>query len=286
MEIVRIFADCLYAVRYDSEEADEFERLFDQWQDIEYLENFFENNKQDLQHGFYGTFSIEEAVKATREEARRLQQDFRRMARKTATEQNRGLDTLFKPLDNNQYRLIELMKSKAKGNRNRSWLRIYAIKVDANLYVVTGGAIKLTATMKERTHTQKELQKIDRCREYMRMQGLIDERTFKELEIWETMKTESIKDKLNKLAVGAPSKWLEKAEWSEANEAWLNKSADIALKVLRALREKGMTQKDLAEKLDVSPQQVSKIVKGKENLTLETISRLEDVLGTKLIATL
>lgn len=97
------------------------------------------------------------------------------------------------------------------------------------------------------------------------------------------MKTESIKDKLNKLAAEEPSKWLEKAEWREANEAWLNKSADIALKVLRALREKGMTQKDLAEKLNVSPQQVSKIVKGNENLTLETITKLECVLGVSLI---
>jgi transcriptional regulator with XRE-family HTH domain len=52
-----------------------------------------------------------------------------------------------------------------------------------------------------------------------------------------------------------------------------------------ALREKGMTQKDLAEKLNVSPQQVSKIVKGKENLTLETISKLEYVLGVELILT-
>lgn len=77
------------------------------------------------------------------------------------------------------------------------------------------------------------------------------------------MKTESVKDNLNQLAAGESSNWLEEAEWREANEAWLNKSADIAFKVLRALREKAMTQKDLAEKLNVSPQQVSKIVKGK-----------------------
>jgi ribosome-binding protein aMBF1 (putative translation factor) len=99
------------------------------------------------------------------------------------------------------------------------------------------------------------------------------------------MQSENAKDKLNTLAAGESSNWLEKAEWSQANEAWLNKSADIALKVLRALREKGMTQKDLAEKLNVSPQQVSKMVKGKENLTLETISKLEYVLGVALIST-
>ena len=46
-----------------------------------------------------------------------------------------------------------------------------------------------------------------------------------------------------------------------------------------------MTQKDLAEKLNVSPQQVSRMGKGKENLTLETISKLEYVLGIALIST-
>jgi hypothetical protein len=75
------------------------------------------------------------------------------------------------------------MRTKAKGDRHRSWLRIYAIRVDVDLYIVTGGAIKLTATMREREHTQKELQKIDRCRNYLREQGIFDEQAFKELEI-------------------------------------------------------------------------------------------------------
>jgi plasmid maintenance system antidote protein VapI len=45
---------------------------------------------------------------------------------------------------------------------------------------------------------------------------------------------------------------------------------------------KDMQQKELAEAMDVSPQQVSKIVKGKQNLKLETISKLEAALGIKL----
>ena len=44
-----------------------------------------------------------------------------------------------------------------------------------------------------------------------------------------------------------------------------------------------MKQKTLAELLGVSAQQVSKILKGKENLTLDTISKLEKVLGISII---
>ena len=36
--------------------------------------------------------------------------------------------------------------------------------------------------------------------------------------------------------------------------------------------------------MNVSPQQISKIVKGQENLTLETISNLEIALGIQIMA--
>jgi transcriptional regulator with XRE-family HTH domain len=44
-----------------------------------------------------------------------------------------------------------------------------------------------------------------------------------------------------------------------------------------------MTQRKLAEEMGVSPQYINKVIKGKENLTLETISKIESVLGIILI---
>lgn len=52
---------------------------------------------------------------------------------------------------------------------------------------------------------------------------------------------------------------------------------------MRTIREINLSQKELAEKLGVSPQQVSKILKGQENLTLETIDKLEKVLNISLM---
>ena len=52
------------------------------------------------------------------------------------------------------------------------------------------------------------------------------------------------------------------------NRAMLRESQNIALKVLDRLDELHWTQKKLAQKLGVSPQQDTKIVKGQENLTL------------------
>jgi DNA-binding Xre family transcriptional regulator len=77
--------------------------------------------------------------------------------------------------------------------------------------------------------------------------------------------------------------WLKEASWRQENEAWLERSALIAFQVLETLSEQKRTQKDLAEAMGVSPQFVNKIVKGSENLTLETISKLENALNVQLM---
>ena len=53
---------------------------------------------------------------------------------------------------------------------------------------------------------------------------------------------------------------------------------------LERRKELGMTQRELADKMDVSPVYVGKLLKGNENLTLETICKIESVLGEKLLS--
>lgn len=91
--------------------------------------------------------------------------------------------------------------------------------------------------------------------------------------------------KLKSLIQEAPNTddWRLQVEFRRANKDWLLKSARIAIKILRVLREKKMTQVQLAELLAVSPQHINKILKGQENLTLETIGKLETALGIELI---
>lgn len=73
------------------------------------------------------------------------------------------------------------------------------------------------------------------------------------------------------------------AEFRKENKAWLRRSAQIALAIRRELRLQGMTQQDLAGKMAVSPQYVGRILKGQENLTLETISKIEFAIGRSLL---
>lgn len=85
------------------------------------------------------------------------------------------------------------------------------------------------------------------------------------------------------LAKAVPSyDWMDREDYKKENREWIRKSVNVALKVLDVLDEKNMSQSELAEKLGVSRQQVNKILKGHENLTIETISKLEQALNIKL----
>lgn len=69
-----------------------------------------------------------------------------------------------------------------------------------------------------------------------------------------------------------------------ANRAMLCASRDIAFKVLERLDELGWSQKKLAEVMDVSPPYINKLVRGKENFTLATLVKLQEVLNIPILA--
>ena len=50
--------------------------------------------------------------------------------------------------------------------------------LEKNVFVITGGAIKLTRTMQDRSHTQEELNKLNQCRQYLVSNGVFDSDSF------------------------------------------------------------------------------------------------------------
>lgn len=83
--------------------------------------------------------------------------------------------------------------------------------------------------------------------------------------------------------------WIERANYRKENKAWLDISFAIAVKIMSALKSNKIasvspkTQKELAVAMDCSPQYVNKLLKGTENLQLETITKLENILNINLI---
>ena len=91
-------------------------------------------------------------------------------------------------------------------------------------------------------------------------------------------------EKFAKLVSDKPSNFLAKLDYFETNKKWLENSTKVAISVLEALKEKDWSQKYLAGKMNISAQQINKIVKGQQNLTFETVGKLEDALDISLIS--
>ena len=66
-------------------------------------------------------------------------------------------------------------------------------------------------------------------------------------------------------------------------EDWVCHSQAIAATMSDLMEELGMTQRVLAEKMNCTQQYVSKVLKGRENLSLETLCKIENALGIKIL---
>ena len=90
-------------------------------------------------------------------------------------------------------------------------------------------------------------------------------------------------EKLRQHQSATPSKWREAAEERRANKKWLRYSQNIAMMMLDKMEEQHLTQKRLAEIMGCSQQYVSKILKGRENLSLETLEKIENALNLGIL---
>lgn len=68
-------------------------------------------------------------------------------------------------------------------------------------------------------------------------------------------------------------------QMGQEEKPWLSHSQMIANAMSARMKELGMTQKMLAEKMSCTQQYISKILKGRENLSLEAISKIENALS-------
>ena len=90
-------------------------------------------------------------------------------------------------------------------------------------------------------------------------------------------------EKLEQHQPATATKWKEKTEERIANKPWLRYSQYVAMQMLNMMEEIGLNQKGLAERMRCSQQYISKILKGQENLSIETICKIEEALNIELL---
>ena len=91
--------------------------------------------------------------------------------------------------------------------------------------------------------------------------------------------------RLSRYQSDEPSEWQveeERIRYAKS-KGWLQYSRKIAIKVAVAMKQQGLTRQDVADRMGCSPQYISKLLKGEENLSLETICKLEDALNIAIL---
>jgi hypothetical protein len=191
MKIVPIFADTkrkppegLFSVCIDPEkdQRDEFKILDDNLSDPEFLRNFFNKREAFIgAHPFHGSITVREAIRRTRNEYFSLLRIFKDLAEEGITDEELGLVEIFKPLKKSEIFKPQLQKEKAKSSY-KSWIRVYALRVAQNFYIVTGGGIKLYKTMQEDEYLKTQLAKIELVKQFLIENEMYDPEGFQELE--------------------------------------------------------------------------------------------------------
>lgn len=166
MRIVSIFDSDLYSFQYNENDQNELARLLDLWNDTEYLYGFLRKNRSDLPTGKSIVNIAKEIIDWTNE--------IEDLLYEISKDPNARFEHFFKPLHNHEIHEVTLSKQKGR----KQLLRLYAIKIDENCFLITGGAIKLTHLMEDRNHTQEELNKIERCISYLSENGVSDSGSF------------------------------------------------------------------------------------------------------------
>lgn len=129
----------LFAAKFDGEVIDEYNKFMDSMFDDSFLYEFFTNNIADISNGYFD-YTIDNAIQQTRHEVFNLEASILDIA-DGGIKNEITLDRLFVALNDYVYEFKPLRTSKARATLiglKSPWCRLYAIRIDANLYVVTG----------------------------------------------------------------------------------------------------------------------------------------------------
>lgn len=168
MKIVHIFANQLFSFHFGGKKMNELRGLLKLWNDTSYLYKFVTENESDVPKKESKLSIVNQLI----ENANEIDD----ILIEISNDPKRSLEEFFKPLHNQEFRIVKL--SRQKGRKN--YLRLFAIKIDTNCFVITGGAIKFHHLNKDRLHTLKEMQKIESCRGYLKDNNVFDFDSFQD----------------------------------------------------------------------------------------------------------
>lgn len=180
MEVVEIYEDWLYSIQFEEEDLNEYARVFREWHDLDYLEKFFTDNAVYINTPFWKAAGLnpDDPVMSARkvlDEADNLEIYIEKLVSNMKQGCKPDFDEYFHFLDGKYKCLWTLEPMKSYGVSSPSLLRLYAIKLDSNCYLIVYGGIKLGDTIQNSPILKdKVFNKIDKVLNYLKINGIED----------------------------------------------------------------------------------------------------------------
>lgn len=180
MEIVEVYSNWLYSISFDNEELNEYQKIFKEWHDIDYLIDFFSENKDYIDTEFWRKAGLHpenpyKSADRVINEASNLEQYIRYLVANIENGLKPDFDSYFQFLDGKYNCIWTLSPVKSYGTFSPSLLRLYAIKIEANCYLIVAGGIKLNKTIQDSPGLKDNvLKKIDKVISFLKAEGITD----------------------------------------------------------------------------------------------------------------
>ena len=179
MKITEIYSGSLFAVHFDEKDFNEYEDAFALWQDLDYLVKYFSDNANLLATDFWKSIPIptdyEDLAQIIIDESFDLQEYIEEVASNTANGAEPDFDTFFQELGGKYKNLRQYIPQKAYGTNTPTMLRLYAIRIEPNCYLVVHGGIKLTPDIQGTPALRQQLfSKIDNVLHFLKVNGILD----------------------------------------------------------------------------------------------------------------
>ncbi|MGU9940265.1 hypothetical protein [Empedobacter brevis] len=168
MKISNIFAPYLFACQFNENDEDEYTKAINQWNDVQYLKGFFEENRTYIEDNEY--FSVK-SIECFVDYIIECINEFDKILSNATKEDNLEEHFEFLSKFNDTFEILPKLKSK------HFVLRFYGIRIE-NIYIITGSAIKLTQKMEDHPTTKKELKKLEDALYLLKDYSILDEDSF------------------------------------------------------------------------------------------------------------
>lgn len=178
MEIEQIIPNRLYSVKYDGQEFAEYYRLFNrEWTDVEFLTKFFSEHAEFTKNAFWKFLDNDPEMAAATviEDANELEVYLKELSKNADENITPDLETYFKPLNGKYIYELKFIPMKGYGLKSMTFLRLYALRVEENCYLIVYGGIKLNDSIQNSPVLKDNvISKIDKVRSYLKREGISD----------------------------------------------------------------------------------------------------------------